>query len=379
MMGDTGPCGPCSELHIDLTPGAPELSLERQRAGRELVNSGDARCIEIWNLVFIQFNANPDGTFVELPAKHVDTGMGFERVTSMIQGTMNFTDFEHAKISNYETDVFRPLFDELEKITGRKYKSTLPKSAQNLTEDEKTDVAFRVIADHIRTLSFSIADGIQPSNEGRGYVLRRILRRAVRYGRNLGLREPFLGKLVMVLDATMGHIFQEVVTKAELVKKMLKHEEESFGRTVGAGFQTFELAAEAVWAALIDQEQTLQLTRRIRIELMQSNLSMKAFRAEKCELLNNLVPQAQKFGSIELLRYVGGERKNIQREAVRLAGVSSTREELIYPNEADARQRERFIGALDKIEEELMSFPVREGVFSRPWSLCPPRYFWVST
>ncbi|HEY0256058.1 MAG TPA: alanine--tRNA ligase-related protein, partial [Candidatus Methylacidiphilales bacterium] len=202
MMGDTGPCGPCSELHVDLTIGACDLDIERQKTGRELVNKGDARCIEIWNLVFIQFNANPDGTFVELPARHVDTGMGFERVTSMIQGTKGLTDFTTGKISNYETDVFRPIFDELEKLTGKTYGSTLPASAQNLTEQEKVDVAFRVIADHIRTLSFSIADGIQPSNEGRGYVLRRILRRAVKYGRNLGLREPFLGKLVPVLGVT---------------------------------------------------------------------------------------------------------------------------------------------------------------------------------
>ncbi len=240
MMGDTGPCGPCSELHIDLTPGPRDLDIPRQIAGRNLVNKGDARCIEIWNLVFIQFNANPDGTFVDLPAKHVDTGMGFERVTSMIQGTKGFTDFENAKISNYETDVFRSIFDELEKITGHKYTSTLPASAQNLTEQEKIDVAFRVIADHIRTLSFSIADGIQPSNEGRGYVLRRILRRAVKYGRNLGLKEPFLGKLVDVLGKTMGHVFPEVVAKAELIKKTLTNEEESFLRTLERGIELFE-------------------------------------------------------------------------------------------------------------------------------------------
>jgi alanyl-tRNA synthetase len=240
MMGDTGPCGPCSELHVDLTPGPRDLDIPRQIASRNLVNQGDARCIEIWNLVFIQFNANPDGTFGPLPAKHVDTGMGFERVVSMIQGTKGLTDFsEKVKISNYETDVFRPIFDELEKLTGKKYKSTLPASAQNLSEDEKVDVAFRVIADHIRTLSFSIADGIQPSNEGRGYVLRRILRRAVRYGRNLGLREPFLGKLVTVLGATMGSIFPEIVNKADRIKKTLTQEEESFLRTLERGIEIF--------------------------------------------------------------------------------------------------------------------------------------------
>jgi alanyl-tRNA synthetase len=244
MMGDTGPCGPCSELHVDLRPGPPDVSanLAFQTEGRALVNSGDARCIEIWNLVFIQFNANPDGTYVELPAKHVDTGMGFERVASMIQGTKGFTDFSQSeKISNYETDIFRPIFDVLEILTEKKYGSTLPASAQNLSEQEKIDVAFRVIADHIRTLSFSIADGIQPSNEGRGYVLRRILRRAVRYGRNLGLREPFLGKLVDVLGATMGHIFPEVVGKADHIKKTLTQEEESFLRTLERGIELFEL------------------------------------------------------------------------------------------------------------------------------------------
>jgi alanyl-tRNA synthetase len=241
MMGDTGPCGPCSELHVDLTPGPRDLPAERQRAGRELVNRGDARCIEIWNLVFIQFNANPDGTFGPLPAKHVDTGMGFERVVSMIQGTNGLTNFgDGVKISNYETDVFRPLFDELEKITGQKYASTLPVSAQNLAEQEKIDVAFRVIADHIRTLSFSIADGIAPGNEGRGYVLRRILRRAVRYGRNLGLREPFLGKLVDVLGTTMGAIFPEVVKQADRIRTTLTQEEESFFRTLERGIELFD-------------------------------------------------------------------------------------------------------------------------------------------
>jgi alanyl-tRNA synthetase len=244
MMGDTGPCGPCSELHVDLTPGPRDLDIPRQIAGRNLVNQGDARCIEIWNLVFIQFNANPDGTFVDLPSKHVDTGMGFERVTSMIQGTKGFTDFQNAKISNYETDVFRPIFDELEKLTGKKYGSTLPASAQNETEQKKIDVAFRVIADHIRTLSFSIADGIQPSNEGRGYVLRRILRRAVSYGNNIGFKKPFLAELVDTLGRTMGHIFPEVVTKADLIKKTLTAEEESFFRNLDRGLELFELFAQ---------------------------------------------------------------------------------------------------------------------------------------
>jgi len=467
MMGDTGPCGPCSEIHVDLTP-------EGDTRGA-LVNQGDARCIEIWNLVFIQFNANPDGTFSPLPSKHVDTGMGFERVTSIIQGTKGFTDFKNAKISNYETDVFRPIFDELEKLSAKRYGSTLPgrphapsrvedgapavsgehtrprvsqsapspiaraasgttearysrrnlphferpwakymvtfstrakrglspaerdlalksvlhahehrqiqlyaacvmpdhvhllfepqikeqdqegkpvfwslseilqgiksASSHNINqasgqkgpvwekesmdrmirsdsdmaekfhyicrnpwdggvvpasenypwlwtpdisgedtrprvsqsappptasadvkeavgeaptaaregacgppeaEQEQIDIAFRVIADHIRTLSFAIADGIQPGNNDRNYVLRRILRRAVRYGRTLGFHEPFFYKLVDVLADTMGHVFPEIREKRKHVQEVIRTEEEAFNKTLDRGLALFE-------------------------------------------------------------------------------------------------------------------------------------------
>jgi alanyl-tRNA synthetase/REP element-mobilizing transposase RayT len=461
MMGETGPCGPCSELHVDLTPDGDTRG--------SLVNKGDARCIEIWNLVFIQFNANPDGTFSPLPAKHVDTGMGFERVTSIIQGTKNFSDFASAKISNYETDIFRPIFDELEKLSGKKYGSTLPgehtrprvsppapsrsaekasgtsetkysrrnlphferpwakymvtfstrerreltpserdlalksilyahehsqyqlyaacvmpdhvhllfepqikeqdkegntvfwslseilqgiksASAHNInkvsgkkehvwekesmdrmirgqsdmeekfhyicrnpwdacvvpqtenypwlwvpdnsgehtrprvsqsvpstiasplaedavdgastaaregacappeaaqplpqSEQEKIDIAFRVIADHIRTLSFAIADGIQPGNTDRNYVLRRILRRAVRYGRTLGFHEPFFYKLVDVLADTMGDVFPEIRARKKQVQETIQREEEAFNKTLDRGIYEFESGIE---------------------------------------------------------------------------------------------------------------------------------------
>jgi alanyl-tRNA synthetase len=232
MMGETGPCGPCSELHVDLTPAGDTRGA--------LVNKGSADCIEIWNLVFIQFNANPDGSFSPLPARHVDTGMGFERVTSIIQGTKNLSDFANARISNYETDIFRPIFDELEKLSGRTYGSTLPVSGSTGdTDQEKTDVAFRVIADHIRTLSFAIADGIQPGNTDRNYVLRRILRRAVRYGRSLGLHEPFFHKLVDVLARTMGDVFPELRAKQKHIEQVLKLEEETFNRTLDKGITLF--------------------------------------------------------------------------------------------------------------------------------------------
>jgi alanyl-tRNA synthetase len=233
MMGDTGPCGPCSEIHVDLTPSGDTEGA--------LVNKGDARCIEIWNLVFIQFNANPDGTFSPLPAKHVDTGMGFERVTSIIQGTRGFKDFANTRISNYETDIFRPLFDELEKLSGRKYSSTLPPADLSIiTQQQSTDVAFRVIADHIRALGFAIADGILPGNTDRNYVLRRILRRAVRYGRTLDFHEPFFYKLVEVLAQTMGDVFPEIREKRMHVQEVIRTEEEAFNRTLDRGIALFE-------------------------------------------------------------------------------------------------------------------------------------------
>ncbi len=246
MMADTGPCGPCTEIHIDLTPGAVDLDEDRQRAGAKLVNVSDD-CIEIWNNVFIQYNANPDGSFVPLPAQHVDTGMGFERICSIIQGTKNFTDFESAKISNYDTDVFKPIFDELTKLSGKHYQSTLPKKNEQghvvpVTEQEKIDVAFRVIADHLRTLSFAIADGIQPGNSDRNYTLRRILRRAVKYGRTLEFKEPFFYKLVDVLEAQMGGVFPELTAKKEQIKNVLKLEEEAFNRTLDKGIALFEEA-----------------------------------------------------------------------------------------------------------------------------------------
>ena len=252
MMGDTGPCGPCSEVHVDLTPDGDTRGA--------LVNKGDPRCIEIWNLVFIQFNANPDGSFTPLPQRHVDTGMGFERVTAIIQGTQNLTDFS-GTTSNYETDVFRPIFDEIERLSGKKYASTLPTvgrlcetpavdtaALQHQSEQEKIDVAFRVIADHIRALSFAIADGIIPSNEGRGYVLRRILRRAIRYGRTLGFHEPFFYKLVDVVAKTMGDVFGEIRAKQKTIKEIICREEEAFNETLDLGIDKYNRIVGGIFA-----------------------------------------------------------------------------------------------------------------------------------
>ena len=238
MMGETGPCGPCSELHVDLTPEG--------NSGGKLVNNDSDLCIEIWNLVFIQYNAEADGSFRELPAKHVDTGMGFERACSIIQGTKGFTDFSK-KPSNYATDVFTPIFRKLEELSGKTYVNIYPELGADrsaFTEEMKTAIAFRVIADHLRTLSFSIADGIMPGNNGRNYVLRRILRRAVRYGRQLGFSgdKPFFGALVETLVGEMGGVFPELKAREAAVRGTLEQEEASFNQTLDRGLKRFEEA-----------------------------------------------------------------------------------------------------------------------------------------
>ncbi len=241
MMGETGPCGPCSEVHVDLTPDADTKG--------SLVNMDDARCIEIWNLVFIQLNANEDGTFRPLPACHVDTGMGFERVVSIIQGTKNLSDFS-SLVSNYDTDVFSPIFDQLAELSGKKYTRSLPAEGKrhSLSEQEQIDVAFRVIGDHIRTTSFSIADGIEPGNGGRNYVIRNILRRAVRFGRLMGFdaKKPFLHLLVPVLVKEFGDVFPELKARQEKIEEVLLAEEEQFNRTLDRGLKLFDDAAAKV-------------------------------------------------------------------------------------------------------------------------------------
>jgi alanyl-tRNA synthetase len=233
MMGDTGPCGPCSELHIDLTPKGDTKG--------SLVNADDAACIEIWNLVFIQYNAEEDGSFRPLSACHVDTGMGFERAVSVMQCTNGFTDFSKL-CSNYDTGVFSGIFAKLSEITGRTYNATVPLARSELTEQEQTDVAFRVVADHLRSGSFSIADGILPGNKGRNATIRAILRRAVRFGRELGLdgKELFLAKLVPVLVEEFGPVFPELREREAKLIEELNREEVLFNRTLDRGLKLFE-------------------------------------------------------------------------------------------------------------------------------------------
>ena len=237
MMGETGPCGPCSELHIDLTQ-------EGDTKGK-LVNADSHLCIEIWNLVFIQFNADREGNFSPLAAQHVDTGMGFERVAAVIQSTQGFTDFS-TPTSNYDTDVFSPVFDKISELSGKSYQSTLPMDGKPVNEQEEYDVAFRVIGDHLRALCFSIADGILPGNGDRNYVLRRILRRGIRYGRNLGFEQPFFHLLAPTLINQMGSFFPELENRRELIVKTLRSEEESFNKTLDRGIELFNREVESL-------------------------------------------------------------------------------------------------------------------------------------
>src|SRR5687767_263362 len=239
MMGDTGPCGPCSEIHFNLLPDDDET------AGRRLVNASSPRCIEIWNHVFIQFNANADGTFSPLAAKHVDTGMGFERVAGIYATTNGFKNFDKDP-SNYAADVFTPLFAKVAALSKKEYKATVPTKREGLTEQENIDVAFRVLADHARCVSCAIADGILPGNEGRNYVIRRILRRGILYGKKLGLQTGFFEQLVTPVVESLGGVFPELRQQQDMIHRVIRGEEESFGRTLDRGLQVFSRTMNVV-------------------------------------------------------------------------------------------------------------------------------------
>ena len=227
-MGDQGPCGPCSEIHVDIRPDEEKAKVP----GKELVNKDNPQVIEIWNLVFMQYNRKADGSLEPLKAKHIDTGMGFERLCMVMQG----------KRSNYDTDVFQPLIQELAAKAGKTY-----------GKDEETDIALRVCADHLRAVSFSIADGQLPSNVKAGYVIRRILRRAVRYGYTfLGFTEPFMNSLVPTLVGQMGHQFPELQKQQELIQRIILEEEQAFLRTLAGGIKRFEEYAAKCSGKVVD-------------------------------------------------------------------------------------------------------------------------------
>ncbi len=278
-MGETGPCGPCSEIHVDLR----DETARKQMPGRDLVNKDDPRVIEIWNLVFMQYNRMANGQLEELPAKHVDTGMGFERLVRVLQG----------KTSNYDTDVFQPLIQEIAKMSGIVY-----------GEAEKTDIAMRVIADHLRAVSFAIADGQLPSNNGAGYVIRRVLRRAVRYGFTfLGFEEPFVCNLLPILVQQMEHNYPEIKLQQDLVSKVIREEEASFLRTLAQGIKRFECYVEQHPKQNIDGSFAFELfdTFGFPIDLTQLmanekglNVDMEGFKANLEEQKNRSRKAAEK-------------------------------------------------------------------------------------
>ncbi|MBR1514191.1 MAG: alanine--tRNA ligase [Bacteroidales bacterium] len=278
-MGETGPCGPCSEIHIDLR----DDEARKQIAGRELVNKDDPQVIEIWNLVFMQYNRMANGQLVELPAKHVDTGMGFERLVRVLQG----------KTSNYDTDVFQPIIQAIAKMSGIEYGKA-----------ENTDVAMRVVADHLRAVSFAIADGQLPSNNGAGYVIRRVLRRAVRYGFTfLGFEEPFVCNLLPILVGQMEHNYPEIKKQQELVGKVIREEEASFLRTLAQGIKRFESYVEQHKGQDIDGNFAFELfdTFGFPIDLTQLmasekglNVDMDGFKANLEEQKNRSRKAAEK-------------------------------------------------------------------------------------
>lgn len=234
-MGDQGPCGPCSEIHVDIR-SAKEKAIV---SGKDLVNQDHPQVVEVWNLVFMQFNRKANGSLEKLAAQHVDTGMGFERLATVLQN----------KQSNYDTDVFTPLIREIEAITNSKY-----------GKDEKKDVAIRVIADHVRAVAFSIADGQLPSNTGSGYVIRRILRRAIRYGFTfLDKKEPFIYKLVETLSEQMGHAFPELVSERNIIANVMREEEQSFLRTLDQGLVLLENIIETADSKEISGRKAFEL------------------------------------------------------------------------------------------------------------------------
>ncbi|MBD3723384.1 MAG: alanine--tRNA ligase [Flavobacteriaceae bacterium] len=247
-MGEQGPCGPCSEIHIDLRTDAERNAV----SGRDLVNADHPQVVEIWNNVFMEFNRKADGSLEKLPAQHVDTGMGFERLCMAMQ---NVT-------SNYDTDVFTPLIAKVEEITGLKYtpNNVILSGVEGSEEQNKTNIAIRVIVDHVRAVAFAIADGQLPSNTGAGYVIRRILRRAIRYGFTfLGTKEPFINKLVEVLANQMGEFFPEIKSQQQLVTNVIREEEASFLRTLEQGLQLLDKVVAETSGKEVSGEKVFEL------------------------------------------------------------------------------------------------------------------------
>ncbi|BCX47901.1 alanine--tRNA ligase/alanyl-tRNA synthetase [Haloferula helveola] len=345
MMGETGPCGPCSELHVDLTPNGD--------SNGQLVNGDSDLCIEIWNLVFIQYNAEADGSFRDLPAKHIDTGMGFERACSIIQNTKGFTDFS-VKPSNYATDVFTPIFRKLEELSGKTYVNIYPEldaDRSAFSEEMKVAIAFRVIADHLRTLSFSIADGILPGNNGRNYVLRRILRRAVRYGRELGFSgdKPFFGALVSTLVEQMGGVFPELKEREAAIRVTLEREEASFNETLDRGLVLFGAHYQHLQKRKIEVPRLLEICAKLRHAIQDGVAS---------ELILDLL-QSMHASGVELYDHFNRySTTRVQEAASRALSFSNDWQSVIKPPNSELLtgepiERDRFESDLRTLESQL--------------------------
>ncbi len=330
-MGDQGPCGPCSEIHIDLRSDAERNEV----SGRSLVNADHPQVVEIWNNVFMEFNRKADGSLEKLPAQHVDTGMGFERLCMAMQ---NVT-------SNYDTDVFTPLIAKVEEITGLKYTSN---EVKNITEEQnKTNIAIRVVVDHVRAVAFAIADGQLPSNTGAGYVIRRILRRAIRYGFTfLDTKEPFINKLVPVLANQMGEFFPEIKSQQQLVTNVIREEEASFLRTLEQGIQLLdnviltttgnEVSGEKAFelydtfgfpidlTALILRERGFSLDEAgFETELQKQKARSRAASEVSTEDWNVLIP-----GNVET--FVGYDQTENETKITRIRKVDSKKDGILY-------------------------------------------------
>jgi len=271
-MGDQGPCGPCSEIHVDIRSAEDKAS----QSGASLVNQDHPQVVEIWNLVFMQFNRKANGSLEKLPAQHVDTGMGFERLCMVLQN----------KQSNYDTDVFTPIIREIEAVTNSKY-----------GKDEKIDIAIRVISDHVRAVAFSIADGQLPSNTGAGYVIRRILRRAIRYGFTfLAIKKPFIHKLIDTLSKQMGDSFPELISEKNLIINVIREEENSFLRTLDQGLVLLENVIESTDSKTINGKKAFELydTFGFPIDLTSLILRERGYSLDETEFENELQKQKER-------------------------------------------------------------------------------------
>lgn len=331
MMGDSGPCGPCSEIHMDLTPNGDSQ-------GR-LVNADSPYCIELWNLVFMQFNADGEGGFKPLKQRHIDTGMGFERVSGIIATTLGFTDFS-APPSNYNSDLFQPIFARISELSGKQYGASLPANPKQPTAEEMNDICFRVLADHIRTLCCAIADGILPGNEGRNYVLRRILRRAMLYGRRLELPEGFFALLVDPVIAKLGPVFPELQAQESIVRKVITSEEAAFARTIERGLQMLEKLFEAGGDTIhgedafvlydthgfpLDLTQIIADERGFRVDEAGFNSAMKQQRARaRAAQQKSVIRVADDAGSAAATRFTGYEVEQLRGTAATVLEVISS-------------------------------------------------------